>query len=340
MEMSLSLERTKLFESFLREGYRDSSVLPEIITTKWYDEETDIDAKFEQFVVRLPTERSWFTDLSVTADLVFSEIGRSISLHEERTIISLILAATHDSLMKQDETLFDTIFTAVDTLRSRGFRPQVLYVPIANYTRFFEWALHRKMGFDFGVKGDVLHLDAITSLLVRWSNNFMPLFDMILLDPAFGKWIVKPQGREKSRIDVFLQAGEELIAKTEFACRVVDKEAIVRWRSIVEESEARLTDFLRTFQNVEKQVGNILSKRGIAASTLDLSSLAFRLSSVDQRLGEAMESLLEVRNRIVHHPRSMNKDDILQAIEQANQLATNLADLREQDEGRPQSTSR
>jgi len=325
----LPLERTKLFESLLREGYRDSSVIPEIISTNWYDEETDIDAKFELFVLRLATERAWFTDLSVTADLVFSEIGRSISLHEERTIIARILAATHDSLMNPDGSMFDTIFRAVDTLRSRGFRPQVLYVPIANYTQFFEWALSRKMGFDFGVKGDILHLDAITRLLVRWSNNFMPLLDMILLDPTFGKWIVKPQGRGKSRIDVFLQPGEELIAKTEFACRIVDKQAIVRWRSIVEESEALLADFLRTFQIVEKQVENVLAKKRIATSTLDLSSLVLKLSSVDPQLGGSLKRLLEVRNRVVHSSRSLSKDDILHAIEQAKQLMTSLGDLGE-----------
>jgi hypothetical protein len=321
-------ERLSRYERVLQREYENTSIIPEAVRSRWYDEDTDREKKFERISVRVKSEGAWFTDLSVDADLVFSELARTITLHEEKYLISRISSASHSTSRLGSDNGFEGLIDAVYHFRIRGYRPTVLFLPIEVYVSFNEWVLRSGLNFEFGKNRDLLQVDSLTRLTLMWSNKFVPFEDTFIVDPTFGEWIYKRDELTGSALGPKLDPGREVMIGTEFHFMTKDPGAVVRLSLPARRGETQeVKTFLAKLWSVEEDVGKILSHRKVAPTTSDPATLAKGLERVDPELGGRLRSLVDTRNRIVHQWSTVSSGELALATSSVEDLASSLRRL-------------
>jgi hypothetical protein len=316
--------RTVQFESTLRSSYEKASIVPSVVGTRWYVENVDWNKKFEKLAFRLPTRREWFSDPDVSADMVFYEAGRSLAIREEGYLISKLVSSGREYQPKKEEK-FEVLFTAADILRLKGFRPQVLFLPVENYSDFFKWCMERGLSVEFGQKQDILKLDTITRLSLHWSNKFSPFDQAMILDPTFAEWIAMPGDRKGSRLRIALDPEGDLGVEVAFHFDILKPDALVRWHVLDHErNTAELQDFLDRFRILEDKVSTLLSARKIAQPTADPLTLAKGLEKLDPRMSERMKRLLGLRNMAVHDPTHIGRGDVAGGMAELKEIMASI----------------
>jgi len=294
----------------LRSSYEKASIIPDTVGTRWYIENVDWDKKFEKLALQLTTKREWFSDPNVSADMVFYEAGRSLAIREEGYLISKLTSCGEKYEPMKGEQ-FEVIFTAANTLRLRGFRPQVLFLPVENYAEFFKWCKDSGHNIEFGPKFDILTLDTLTRLSLHWSNKFSPFDQAMILDPIFAEWIAMPGDTIGSRLRIALDPGGDLKVEVSFQFNILKPDALIRWHMPDHERlTPKLREFLDRFRNLEEKVSILLWARKIAQPTADPLSLAKGLSEIYPSISERMKRLVKLRNMAVHDPAHIGKGDV------------------------------
>jgi len=312
--------RRAQFESTLRSSYEKASIIPDVVRTRWYVENVDWNKKLEKLTVQVPTRREWFSDPDVSADMVFYEAGRSLAIREEGYLISKLTSSGENYEPRTGEK-FEVIFTAASMLRIRGFRPQVLFLPVDNYTEFFKWSMNKGLNVEFGPKHDILTIDTITRLSVHWSNKFSPFDQAMILDPTLAEWIAMPGDRKGSRLKVSLEPGSELGIEVSFHFDMLKPDALIRWHlPNNEKMTPELREFLERFRILESKVSTLLSARKIAQPIADPETLAKGLSQFDRSIGDRMMRLVRLRNRAVHDPAHVGSNDVEDGIAQIQEI--------------------
>jgi hypothetical protein len=316
--------RKTQFESTLRSSYEKASIIPDVVGTRWYVENVDWSKRFEKLELRIPTKTEWFSDPQISADMVFYEAGRSLAIREEGYLISQ-LTSSGETYEPKEEEQFEIIFTVADMLRLRGFRPQVLFLPVDHYSEFFEWSMNKGLHIEFGAKSDTLILDSITRLSLHWSNKFSPFDQAMILDPAFADWIAKPGDRRGSRLKVSLDPGKELVLEVSFHFDKMKPDALIRWHFPNKEKMIpRLQDFLESFRVLENKVSVLLSARKDVQFNADPGTLAKRLGLLDRNMGQRMMSLVGLRNRAVHDPTHVRITEVKHGLAEIGEILEDL----------------
>jgi hypothetical protein len=323
----MTQRRKDYYVNLLREAYLHQSIIPDVVRTRWYDESSDSRREFSKIAYRLRTEEDWFTDESVSADLVFTEMGRKIALSEEKEFFSILPPAESGDEF-QGGRMYDQITSAVEILRKRGFSPRILLLPIDGYVDFFNWATTRQLPLRRMGNHDALQLDTITDLAIYWSNKFARLDIAALLDPDFGEWVVKPWGDVKSRVQVLLDPGQELIAQTLFSAKIVDRRGVVRFNVLPQRRAPDYSSFLSRFQDVERASVELLHERRIDAATSDPSTLVKELGELESSLGRDMAELVEIRNSVVHKPTEIPPGSVQRGVELSEALLSRMRGSR------------
>lgn len=203
------IDRAKIArcKAALRDSYLDLSVVGRAVDGVDFNHEIHENQNFLTLGKWIYIPKEWFTDPSIYPDAAFSDIGRGISIGEEKHIIDTILS--NRTLQKIDYTsgTFAPIeqqireLTELIDIRENVTIPNfIMFAPIEYFTQaYIDWTRDNPNlrltpgGTDFTVRFEttVNGFEAV-SLTPFWSSKYVPSSDFILFQKSACRWIAKP----------------------------------------------------------------------------------------------------------------------------------------------------
>ena len=172
--------------------------------------------------------------------LLLGELGSSVARSEIKTLL--------DSFSECDTTEIDTfsfekIREKVFSMKSNGHNPNAIFVPIEYFHNVYDWNKEKKPYDSPGSLFDVLYLDAVTSLKVKYSNKIVPFQDVIITSKEANHWNYRLDEETQGRITVKFDwdDGDDentiLLIKTTFKFNVEkDGNAVLKIKDFVKKS--------------------------------------------------------------------------------------------------------
>lgn len=209
--MSIPRSRLKKGKESIIDGYRNASIIREVIDCLPFIEEAHSSENYFQIGLRTLTPKDWFRDVSVYLDL--TEIGRIVAMGEQNFLIRKIQEKSRRSEVKEIEKFtFDKAVRAIEEIKDNGYSPSILYVPIEFYVEMHKWKLpyekRTAIQYPSGRRGFFVP-DQFTTLKIFWSNKYIPLDKILVFDRSFAKWIVKTEPETGDFIRVMIKDSEE-----------------------------------------------------------------------------------------------------------------------------------
>jgi len=184
-------------ENQIKTAYSRSSIIDyvcipvKVVPTERY-------GKFTQFANRLLIERQHVTDSSHY--LILGEIGTSVARDEERHIIDTLSKLSPQNIVK--EISYAEITKGVDIIKSKGFTPNHIFIPIDYFQDVFKWNKDKIKPSHTGSVFDSLVIQNNATLKVTYSNKYVPFDNVIITSKEANKWEYRPVDDTINRLTV------------------------------------------------------------------------------------------------------------------------------------------
>jgi len=144
--------------------------------------------KFTKFANRLLIERQRITDPSNY--LILGEIGTSVARSEERHIIDTLSKLSSPNIVK--EISYEEITKGVDIIKTRGFTPNHIFMPIDYFQNMIKWRAS-KLSTNPALS-DIHSLPIQNDLILKvtYSNKYVPFENVIITSKEANKWEYRP----------------------------------------------------------------------------------------------------------------------------------------------------
>lgn len=223
---------TRCREGILK-SYKNNSIVSKVLSTRLYDEERDSNKSFLHIGKKFLIDRFWFT--SPTAEPVFSELGENVALGETNYLLDQI--REHQETKTVEEINHEVIKSAVEELKTEGFDPSSLFVPIDYFVQLHKWKTKTEETefptIRYESDEPYFMVDASKKLRIFWSSKHVKLESFILVAKSFGEWIVKPS---ESGEPLTVEISEHRKDKTKIEL-LIDE---VFYLEVIEENAARI----------------------------------------------------------------------------------------------------
>lgn len=211
-------------EDQIKNSYNNASILNYVCTLKAVSKDVD-HGTFEQFAGRYLINRNHVTDSSHI--LLLGELGVSVAIAEIQYLIN-----EFSNYEKQTIASFsiEKILDVVYEIKSKGYNPNLVFIPIEYYFQIFEWNKTNKPVGSKGSSFDTLYLDAETSLQVKYSNKKIELEDVIITSKEVNNWNYRPGEESEDRFTAKFDWGIEdkentvVLVKTVFKFTINEKD--------------------------------------------------------------------------------------------------------------------
>ncbi|MGB9003690.1 MAG: hypothetical protein WCC52_07795 [Nitrosotalea sp.] len=203
-------------ENQIRKSYNNVSILDHVCILESVPEEID-HGTYQQFAGRYKINRERITN--PTNFLILNELGASVARSE---IIFLIHELSNSEKSEIDTFSIDKIKEKVFSMRSQGYHPDVVFIPIEYYDKVFDWNKTHKPFDSEGNIVDRLYLDRVSNLRIKYSNKKIEFEDVIIASKNANHWKYRPDaetnGRITAKFDWDVQDDENsiLLVKTVF----------------------------------------------------------------------------------------------------------------------------
>lgn len=209
-------QKLRELENQIRKSYNNVSILDHVCTLESVSEETDY-GTYQQFAGKFEINRERVTN--PTNFLMLGELGASVARSE---IIFLINELSTFAKSEIDTFSIDKIKEKVFMMRSQGYHPNTVFIPIEYYEDVFEWNKTHKPYGSGGSIVDSLYLDPISNLQIKYSNKKIEFEDVIITSKDANHWKYRPDAETNGRItakfdwDVQNDENSILLVKTVF----------------------------------------------------------------------------------------------------------------------------
>jgi len=182
-------------------SYKNTSQLDKIINTKKYVEDEDSALTFGKIGQRLLTPKHCLiTPSNVICDLIWSSYGKSISEGEREYIYNTLNDLTNIEKIDVDfstiESLLQVFNSTINRLKSEGFNPQTIFIPLDIKFEFFRLLQQNPD------ESEMWNAIQRYNIIHSWKNH--PFDNIVIIDKNSGLWTFKtdPHGDERLNVDI------------------------------------------------------------------------------------------------------------------------------------------
>lgn|GEM_PF-3123715 len=213
------LDRAKISrcKTALVNSYLAQSIVGRAVEGVNFNQETHQNLDFLTLGRWIYIPREWFTNPSNYPDVAFSDIGRGISIGEEKHVIDTIMS--NSTLRKIDytsgtfapiEQQLKELTELIDPRENVAIPNFIMFAPIEYFKQFYiDWTrdnpnlLLEPGSTDFVVRfaSTVNGFEGV-SLKPYWSSQYIPYSDFVLFQKSACHWIAKPNIDNRLEVDV------------------------------------------------------------------------------------------------------------------------------------------
>jgi hypothetical protein len=211
----LDLDSTKVEKAReeILKSYKNTSQLDKIFNTKKYVEDEDSALTFGKIGQRLLTPKHCLiTPSNVMCDLIWSSYGESISEGERKYIYDTLNDSTDLEKIDVDfssiEVLLQVFSSTINTLKSEGFNPQTIFIPLDIKSELFR-LLHQKPE-----KSELWNAIQRYNIIHSWKNH--PFDNIVIIDKNTCLWTYKTNLQADERLAVEIAEYPEDRQKVDF----------------------------------------------------------------------------------------------------------------------------
>lgn len=230
MSDELRRQRSAEFFAAIGEGYNRYSRIRYATVPRVFNPITDSELAFSQIGVAEEFEDDWYVNPSVSADMVFYDIGRAVAIGEDDYLMKKIQTTLSKPSLEieapREKTFEARIQQMRDALGKRGYMPNVIFCPIKFMTPMMlgVQTFRAKEGRDY-------MLTPSGYLEIFWSNNYTPFDDFFMVSKKqFGEWIFKSDSEDRllTEFTAASSGKHKVVARTVVSYKILREEAGIR----------------------------------------------------------------------------------------------------------------